>query len=303
MDSGLYFAAGFATAAALTTYLLRKGRVSVSDTETITTTTVRSTTASGSGGSAVYESQKAVHEYLCFHYGNTDAFPYDFGPKESLEFPKKCAEYCATNASSKNAALDLGCAVGGSTFELARHFSVVLGIDFSHAFIDAANELKELGRMQYKTAEEGTLIAHREAIVPGTIDRSRCSFMQGDACNLPTSLTKFDAILCGNLLCRLPDPLLLLNRLPSLMNPSGVVVLVSPYSWLAEYTPTEKWLGGFKKSNKAVHSKESLKKLMMGNGFMPVRDEDTSFLIREHARKFQWGVSHTTIWRYVGKFN
>ena len=41
-------------------------------------------------------------------------------------------------------------------------------------------------------------------------------------------------VLCGNLLCRLPDPMALLKRLPSLVHVGGVVVLVSPYSWLEE---------------------------------------------------------------------
>jgi 2-polyprenyl-3-methyl-5-hydroxy-6-metoxy-1,4-benzoquinol methylase len=35
-------------------------------------------------------------------------------------------------------ALDIGCAVGGATFELARSFSHVLGIDYSQSFVDAA---------------------------------------------------------------------------------------------------------------------------------------------------------------------
>ena len=35
-------------------------------------------------------------------------------------------------------AMDLGCAVGGAAFELARAFDNVLGIDYSHAFVDAA---------------------------------------------------------------------------------------------------------------------------------------------------------------------
>lgn len=35
-------------------------------------------------------------------------------------------------------ALDVGCAVGGSTFELARAFTQCLGIDYSHGFIEAA---------------------------------------------------------------------------------------------------------------------------------------------------------------------
>jgi 2-polyprenyl-3-methyl-5-hydroxy-6-metoxy-1,4-benzoquinol methylase len=35
-------------------------------------------------------------------------------------------------------ALDVGCAVGGATFELSRAFTSCLGVDFSHAFIEAA---------------------------------------------------------------------------------------------------------------------------------------------------------------------
>jgi len=35
-------------------------------------------------------------------------------------------------------ALDVGCAVGGATFELSRAFTDVIGVDFSHGFIEAA---------------------------------------------------------------------------------------------------------------------------------------------------------------------
>jgi 2-polyprenyl-3-methyl-5-hydroxy-6-metoxy-1,4-benzoquinol methylase len=39
--------------------------------------------------------------------------------------------------------LDVGCAVGGASFELARHFREVVGIDFSRAFVQAAKLMKE----------------------------------------------------------------------------------------------------------------------------------------------------------------
>lgn len=32
-------------------------------------------------------------------------------------------------------------------------------------------------------------------------------------------------------------------------------------------------------------------------GFTLVEESDMAFLIREHARKFQWGCSHATVWR------
>jgi hypothetical protein len=28
-----------------------------------------------------------------------------------------------------------------------------------------------------------------------------------------------------------------------------------------------------------------------------LHEEDVPFLIREHARKFQWGISHATVWQ------
>jgi 2-polyprenyl-3-methyl-5-hydroxy-6-metoxy-1,4-benzoquinol methylase len=45
------------------------------------------------------------------------------------------------NADSR--ALDVGCAVGASSFVLGKYFGDVLGVDFSQNFIDAANTLKE----------------------------------------------------------------------------------------------------------------------------------------------------------------
>lgn len=54
------------------------------------------------------------------------------------------------------------------------------------------------------------------------------------------------AVLAANLLCRLPDPSIFLRRLPSLIKPGGVLVLVSPYSWLPAWTDQQHWLGGYR---------------------------------------------------------
>jgi len=54
--------------------------------------------------------------------------------------------------------LDIGCAVGRSTFELATQFENVLGIDFSQAFVDRCNELKECGQSYYCLPSEGEIV-------------------------------------------------------------------------------------------------------------------------------------------------
>ena len=88
-----------------------------------------------------------------------------------------------------------------------------------------------------------------------------------------------------------------LNRLKDIVIPGGLVVLVSPYSWLPNYTPQDKWLGGF--TDAAGADKESFAGLTaaLEGDFKLVHESNMPFLIREHRRKFQWGCSHATVWK------
>lgn len=74
-------------------------------------------------------------------------------PQEALRFPARCAQLCEkhckalrdfTGEGGETLALDVGCAVGGAAFELARVFDNVLGIDYSQAFVDAAKVRRDL---------------------------------------------------------------------------------------------------------------------------------------------------------------
>ena len=261
---------------------------------------VRSTAASGS---QVYESSRAVDEYLLFHYGNAkDVMPYSFGPSDALDFPMRLADLCKSSNSGRRGrrALDIGCSVGGSAFELSRHFDQVVGVDFSQHFIDAANDLKANGTRKFEMMKQGQIFVTREAKVSADVDRSRVQFKQGDACNLDPSLGQFDVILASNLLCRLPSPRKFIERVPDFLSPGGRLVLVSPYSWLQEYTAdVGEWFGAQLDANgQPIDSFVALKDFI-GSKKLPLKllsEQDTSFLIREHERKFQYGVSHVTIW-------
>ena len=68
-------------------------------------------------------------------------------------------------------ALDIGCAVGRSTFELATRFESVLGIDFSEAFVDRCNELKECGKSSYCLPSEGEIAEKGMAEISNEIVR------------------------------------------------------------------------------------------------------------------------------------
>eukprot|EP00756_Hemistasia_phaeocysticola_P021302 Hpha_TRINITY_DN15766_c4_g16::TRINITY_DN15766_c4_g16_i1::g.36376::m.36376 len=259
---------------------------------------VRSVAASGSGH-GVYETARAVDEYLQFHYAGRDQFPYGFGPTDGLDFAQRLAAECIKNSLGhrQRSALDVGCAVGGSSFALAGTFDKVVGVDFSHAFINAAREMQKTGERRYTSLVRGDVFEPRVAEVRESEEiRERCDFRQGDACNLG-DIGTFDCVLAGNLLCRLPKPRAFLDKVIEIVNPGGIFVIASPYSWLPEYTPKKDWMGGQRGADgEMVDSFGEVEKVLSQHFDLESR-EDVGFLLREHVRKFQWGVSDLSVWR------
>jgi putative 4-mercaptohistidine N1-methyltranferase len=241
--------------------------------------------------SVPYESHKILAEYLLFHYGTADEIlpstrVWPAGMREALDFPVRTASHFG--AATVPRGLDLGCAVGRSACEMSRNCANVLGIDFSHAFIDAANQLKGGNAVPYDRREEAALTTPLEARLPAGTDTGRIRFEQGDAMHLPGALGSFDRVHAANLLCRLSEPMRLLERLPALVKPGGELVLATPCTWLEEFTPPANWpaRGTFEWLRESLEAEFDL-----------VRQADEPFLIRETARKFQWTTSLVTVWR------
>lgn len=240
-----------------------------------------------------YESDELLQQYLVFHYATgPEQFPYALGGADALDFPKRCV-VDGLNLSQLPAdarALDLGCAVGRSSFELARHCREVVGIDYSQAFIDAARRLAANGRHPATRLDEGAATTPLDVSVDPEIDRSRVTFEQGDAQNLRDNIGRFDCIIACNLICRLPEPLRLLRRLPDLLKPGGQLFITTPFSWLEAYTPPENWLG-----DGAQDSFVGLRTELAPSCALDAR-WDMQFLIREHARKFQYSIAQASRW-------
>ncbi len=243
-----------------------------------------------------YETDELLHQYLVFHYGTAeDQFPYTFGGSDALDFPKRCAlEGPAQQAGLRQGrALDLGCAVGRSTFELARHYQEVIGIDYSHIFINAANSLKRDGSCMASRQDEGSVTTNLELQVDTSIDRTRVSFEQGDALSIRDDIGQFDLVLACNLICRLKEPLHLIRRLADLVKPGGCLFLTTPFTWMESYTPKANWLGN--------GSEDSFDGLRRGlePAFNLDADWDMPFIIREHTRKFQYSIAKASRWRRI----
>lgn len=250
----------------------------------------------------VYETRRLLDEYLQLHFGaDADGMPFPEGPAAALGFPERCARLVIEAARGLGVALgralDLGCAVGRASFELAREFEEVVGVDLSASFLAAASALKRDGVFPFSLKEEGELASPRRAVVDAAIDRGRVTFRRADACALPADLAGFDAVLLANLLCRLPSPRACLSRLGGargLVRPGGVAVIVSPYSWSEEFSPRDAWLGGREVGGRLLRGRDGIL-AELRDEFELLRELDVPLLIREHARKYQLIVSHAMI--------
>jgi putative 4-mercaptohistidine N1-methyltranferase len=243
-----------------------------------------------------YDTDRAVAEYLLFHFAPPEVqMPWALGPRDGVDFPVRCVTETFDTKSVPSdppgiRALDLGCAVGRSTFELSRFCDEVIGIDASERFIDAARRIQQAGELAYEATMEGDLMESLTARPPTGARPDRILFEVGDALRLRTDLGTFDWVLAANLIDRVPDPAVLLASFESLVRPGGQLVLTSPYTWLEDYTPRSAWL-----TKDGQHTTEALATHLRGFGFL--RRIDLPFVLREHARKFQWSVAEATVWQ------
>lgn len=241
-----------------------------------------------------YETDDLIAQYLEFHYG--DEY---FGVPN---FPKACIDALIPHVdlSQNQRALDLGCAVGRSTFELAHYFEHVDGLDFSTRFIRNAINLAEHGEVKYMIPTEGELNELKsfniEALALG--DKvNNVSFSQGDACNLKAKYDNYDLIFAGNLIDRLYQPQQFLASIKDRINPNGYLIITSPYTWLEEFTEKENWLGGVKINGENYTTLDALKDVLKSDFELVTTPQDVPFVIRETARKHQHTVAQLTIWK------
>ncbi|GKY97274.1 hypothetical protein MPSEU_000685800 [Mayamaea pseudoterrestris] len=274
----------------------------------------------GSAPDSVYESKQSLHMYLGLHYPSSGQqenvppiIPHGTNtPTHGLRFPQRVVALLNSLKPelTNNRALDIGCAVGGASFELAKSFGHVDAFDFSASFVHAAHRMQAGESIRFRVPVEADIYEEVEAVHESDVServRSKIDFFTGDACKIREmadsgKLSSYDALIMSNLLCRLPDPMACLEDLPLVTNKGGVVVMVTPFSWLTEFTPRSKWLGGFidPVSKAPIRSKDVLRTVMELNGFEKIHESEMPLIIREHQRKYQYIISEATGWRNVG---
>lgn len=243
---------------------------------------------------AMYETDQAVSQFCELHYG--DSY---FGVKS---FPAQCAKICLEHMKDmpKTKALELGCSVGRATFELAKEFDQVHGLDFSARFIRIAFQLQEKGYTRYELCEEGDIVSyHEHNLAEYNLENlaDKIEFHQADAANLKSRFTGYDLVLAANLIDRMVNPAMLLTTIHERINHGGLLVLASPYTWLETFTKKDKWLGGYRKDGEPFTTLEGLQDILHHHFTLLDKPQDVEFIIRETSRKFQHCVSQVSVWK------
>ena len=240
----------------------------------------------------IYESDELVSQYCEFQYGDEN-----FGVKN---FAQECAKIASKFTVNTAKALDLGCATGRATYELARSFDEVEGLDFSARFVQVGVKLKEKGFVAFSSRQEGELVVNKKVTLKDLGYESlkdKVSFWQGDACNLKPSFNSYDLVIATNLIDRLYNPRLFLDTIDERLNEDGVLILTSPYTWQESSTKKELWLGGYIDANgDDVKTIDTLKKIL-ADKFELIHLQDLEFVIKETSRKFQHTISEVSVWK------
>lgn len=197
----------------------------------------------------------ALGRTLLLHYGAADealgtlpAGPLRAALAVGLAFPANVAEMVAAAAARygvpKGRVLDIGCAVGGTAFHLARAgFADVLGIDPSAAFIRAAEQIRSTGALPYSCRDEGdsssSHVAKRPALPAAQGNGAAAAqeapkgvaFKQMDASCLAPDLGTFDCVVVEGTLDKMTSPKVSaprwgLSRLPRLLLLSADALLL-----------------------------------------------------------------------------
>ena len=251
-----------------------------------------------------YHIDEVEAKLLEFNYGDEEYFNVkNMGAKAGDICKTIYKENKGNNDKNHKKALEIGCNVGRTCFELSEEFDEVVGLDLSARFFHIAVTLKENGKLNYMRKAEGELYEYR------TIDLETFNFykyinkvsfyQQPDLCNIDTlKFKEFDLIFSGNALESLHNPKDFLRKIQKLLVKNGIFIISSTYDWKINISPVQNWLGGYKQDGENKKSYEGIKEILEGEGFDEICEpKEVDFVVRESNMKFQHNFAEFSFWK------
>jgi SAM-dependent methyltransferase/uncharacterized protein YbaR (Trm112 family) len=244
-------------------------------------------------GSAFDSQRQYLSTYAFDHYGDLD-------PDEathSLASPGSIVKLFRRGLPSmdhtvKGPMIDIGCAVGRTTFELAHACDeLVLGVDLNFGMLKTAAAILEKGYVSYPQRRGG--IAFERRNFPVAFEKAaNCDFWVCDGTALPFSANTFSAGVSLNVLDCVWSPYDHLKEIGRILLPGGSAVLSTPYDWTAHATPIEAWLGGHSQRSEHKGASPAILRSLLSGGGHPhaieelelISEKDVPWTLRLHDR-------------------
>lgn len=169
-----------------------------------------------------YESDGVLKNYIRSQYGPfLKRNPY----YDSESFYQKILLEIQPYIKDNMKVLDVGCATGRVSFELASLGDVVCtGTDQSKKFIEFSNKFRNFGvkRINFPKRKVGSV-----------------NFIVDDILDTKLNNNDYDIIVCINIFDRVDNPPKLFEVLYGLLKNNGILLIVDPYDWSMSLAPKE----------------------------------------------------------------
>ncbi|MEI6677122.1 MAG: 5-histidylcysteine sulfoxide synthase [Mariniphaga sp.] len=200
---------------------------------------------------------------------------------------------------SRKSALDLGCRTGRTTWELAKGFDTVTGLDFTARNIRVAVQLQENGNFKYVFPEEGELLSHNQLNINtlGYGDLARkVTFLQSDASNMKSVFVGYDLVLINDILDQMYNPRHFLRGVHKRMNEGGRLIVATGFDWSEECTIRENWVGGHRKAGEQIWGQDDLDALL-SETFLKIEGPITIPSVKRiNKRKYSYNNIDVSVW-------
>ena len=185
------------------------------------------------------------------------------------------AGFSLLDSGIKAPALDVGCAVGRSSFEVAeRCGGLTLGIDLNFSLLRVAQKVLRDGRIRFPLKRTGIVFDRHEFSVKFTA-ADKVDFWVCDASNLPFDGASFNFVSALNVLDTVNSPAVFLQSINDTLACGGRLLLSTPYDW-SPPVPLQNWFGGH--AQRSAHQGSS--ETVLRNQLSPELNSNPNFKLK-----------------------
>lgn len=203
------------------------------------------------------------------HYGTLDEGETTHGPEGAVSLLQLGLDQAAPPSGP---VLDMGCAVGGTSFALCdRADDLVLGVDVNWPLLKIARQARETGWVRYPLRRGGVTYDRRTGRLM-CAHPERADFWIADALALPFATGTFAQVVGLNLIDCVADPARMVREVTRMLAPEGRYLLSTPFDWASHATPPHLWLAG----------PEALTQMLTENGLVLDQIHDANWRLHLH---------------------